>query len=437
MFVSRTMWSTPCSRATSIVRSVEPSSMIEPLDDVEARDLAREVGERRREGLLLVEAGDLDDELHAETVEGRGAGRSAARDRVRRAQAGPPATLRRTLERPRSLDAWLARRSPGRDRASPRSRRAAGARVPWPVLALAGLIVGSTVGFFVYPTYPNYDSLLLAALGPRGAARRRCRASTPTARRPSTRWRSPSARCSRSLGDGADRIMVGADARVVRRPRRRASTGSGAASFTPLVGARRRGAAAARASTSRSSPRAATSTSRTSRSSSGRPRSRPARPRRGTPVFVLLAAAGLLRPEAWLLSGLYFLWCFLAGDAGRSGSSYAALAADRPGRLGAVDLIVTGDPLFSLHHTSGLPRSSAAPRGLSEIPAATVRVPRGARQAAGLLARHRSGSSWRSCSSPRRVGVAARAARGRARDVRARRRSPGCRSSTATCSSRR
>src|SRR5262249_7668841 len=33
--------------------------------------------------------------------------------------------------------------------------------------------------------------------------------------------------------------------------------------------------------------------------------------RRGAPVFVLLAAAGLLRPEAWLLSGLYWLWCFL------------------------------------------------------------------------------------------------------------------------------
>ena len=35
------------------------------------------------------------------------------------------------------------------------------------------------------------------------------------------------------------------------------------------------------------------------------------RPRRGTVVFVLLACAGLMRPEAWLLSGLYFLWCFL------------------------------------------------------------------------------------------------------------------------------
>src|SRR5204862_6223438 len=32
------------------------------------------------------------------------------------------------------------------------------------------------------------------------------------------------------------------------------------------------------------------------------------RPRRGLVVFGLLAAAGLMRPEAWLLSGIYFLW---------------------------------------------------------------------------------------------------------------------------------
>src|ERR1700756_2833879 len=31
--------------------------------------------------------------------------------------------------------------------------------------------------------------------------------------------------------------------------------------------------------------------------------------RRGTAVFVLLAAAGLLRPEAWVLSGAYWLRC--------------------------------------------------------------------------------------------------------------------------------
>ena len=33
------------------------------------------------------------------------------------------------------------------------------------------------------------------------------------------------------------------------------------------------------------------------------------KPRRGTAVFLLLAAAGLLRPDAWVLSGVYWLWC--------------------------------------------------------------------------------------------------------------------------------
>src|SRR3954453_15082489 len=32
------------------------------------------------------------------------------------------------------------------------------------------------------------------------------------------------------------------------------------------------------------------------------------RPRAGVPVLALLAVAGLLRPEAWVLSGLYVLW---------------------------------------------------------------------------------------------------------------------------------
>ena len=58
------MWSTPCARATSIVRSVEPSSITSHSTVVEAGDLARQVGERQRERLLLVEAGDLDDQLH-------------------------------------------------------------------------------------------------------------------------------------------------------------------------------------------------------------------------------------------------------------------------------------------------------------------------------------------------------------------------------------
>ena len=43
------------------------------------------------------------------------------------------------------------------------------------------------------------------------------------------------------------------------------------------------------------------------------------RPRRGVPVLLLLRAAGLLRPEAWVLSGFYWLWLF-PGRPGASGS---------------------------------------------------------------------------------------------------------------------
>jgi hypothetical protein len=86
---------------------------------------------------------------------------------------------------------------------------------------------------------------------------------------------------------------------------------------------------------------------------------------------VLLAAAGLLRPEAWLLSGLYFLWCFPPATWPRR-TRYAALSAIGPVVWPAVDWIVTGDPLFSLTHTSGLAEELGRQRGLSEIPAATV-----------------------------------------------------------------
>ena len=39
------------------------------------------------------------------------------------------------------------------------------------------------------------------------------------------------------------------------------------------------------------------------------------KPRRGGAVFALLAAAGLLRPEAWLLSGAYALWLMYGREA--------------------------------------------------------------------------------------------------------------------------
>src|SRR5205823_10484193 len=59
------------------------------------------------------------------------------------------------------------------------------------------------------------------------------------------------------------------------------------------------------------------------------------RPRRGAPVLLLLAAAGLLRPDAWVLSGAYWLWC--ASEARPAGAGPAA-GARLPARLGDLAL---------------------------------------------------------------------------------------------------
>src|SRR4051794_38229741 len=72
------------------------------------------------------------------------------------------------------------------------------------------------------------------------------------------------------------------------------------------------------------------------------------RPRRGTAVLVCLGLAGLLRPEAWVLSGLYVLYLW-PGVTPRERSKLVALAAAAPLIWALTDLIVTGDPLHSLH----------------------------------------------------------------------------------------
>jgi hypothetical protein len=76
-------------------------------------------------------------------------------------------------------------------------------------------------------------------------------------------------------------------------------------------------------------------------------------PRRGLPVFALLAVAGLMRPEAWVLSGLYFLYMWPVA-APRLRAASAALTAAAPLLWALSDLLVTGDALHSLHGTSGL-----------------------------------------------------------------------------------
>jgi hypothetical protein len=117
-------------------------------------------------------------------------------------------------------------------------------------------------------------------------------------------------------------------------------------------------------------------------------------PRRGTAVMAVLAVAGLLRPEAWVLAGAYWLWC------GWRRLHLLALAAAAPVIWCAVDLVVTGDPLFSLHSTSDLADELNRNRGLSSVPGSfvsfltdTARAPVAAAAVAGayLLWRLRGG----------------------------------------------
>jgi hypothetical protein len=91
------------------------------------------------------------------------------------------------------------------------------------------------------------------------------------------------------------------------------------------------------------------------------------RPRRGLPVFALLVAASLLRPEAWLLTGLYLLWCGWTAT-WRRRLLYAGLTAIGPALWTTLDAAVTGDPLFSLHSTSGLANELGRQQSLSQLP---------------------------------------------------------------------
>jgi hypothetical protein len=107
------------------------------------------------------------------------------------------------------------------------------------------------------------------------------------------------------------------------------------------------------------------------------------RPRRGAAVFAMLAAAGLLRPDAWVLSGVYWLWCCWpaigerrsrdqraragAGEAARKPLRYLALAVSAPLIWVSVDAIVTGDPFYSLHSTAGLAQELERTQGLASV----------------------------------------------------------------------
>ena len=77
------------------------------------------------------------------------------------------------------------------------------------------------------------------------------------------------------------------------------------------------------------------------------------RPRGGAPVLILLAVAGLMRPEAWALAGLYALYVW-RGASTRERALFAGLVAAAPLLWALGDWLVTGDALHSLHGTAAL-----------------------------------------------------------------------------------
>jgi hypothetical protein len=90
--------------------------------------------------------------------------------------------------------------------------------------------------------------------------------------------------------------------------------------------------------------------------------------RRGAPVLALLALAGLLRPEAWVLAGLYVVWMWPALRSRGERLRVVGLALAAPLLWALVDLIVTGDPLHSLHGTAALADEVGRRRSVGEVP---------------------------------------------------------------------
>jgi hypothetical protein len=89
------------------------------------------------------------------------------------------------------------------------------------------------------------------------------------------------------------------------------------------------------------------------------------RSRAGTPVLVLIALAGLLRPEAWLFALAYVVWLWRGGALT---PTHVALLVGAPVLWALSDLAVTGDPLHSLTGTRSTAADLGRVTGLQHVP---------------------------------------------------------------------
>jgi hypothetical protein len=98
------------------------------------------------------------------------------------------------------------------------------------------------------------------------------------------------------------------------------------------------------------------------------------RPRAGAPVLVLLGLAGLLRPEAWIFSGIYWVVLVVWPTPSSPARTRAQLA-----RLGLLaiaapaiwivsDLLVTGNAMWSLTNTKHTAAALGRPSGIGNVP---------------------------------------------------------------------
>ena len=234
-------------------------------------------------------------------------------------------------------------------------------------VGLGVLVLAAVVFFIAYPTYPNYDSYYSLLWGRELLGLHQL--SFEAYRAPTEH---PLAIAFGALlvplGDVADRVMVGF-AVLSFIVLVAGIYALGKTAFTPLVGF----AAAALLATRFDFPFlaargyidvpylavviwAAVIEARA-------PRRRPA------VVLLLLAAAGLMRPEAWLLAGLYWLW-IVPKTSWSQRATYAVLAAIGPVVWAAVDFAVTGQPLYSLTATGDLADELGRNKGVAAVPEA-------------------------------------------------------------------
>lgn len=93
------------------------------------------------------------------------------------------------------------------------------------------------------------------------------------------------------------------------------------------------------------------------------------RPRDGVGVLVLLSLAGLIRPEAWLFAAAYlvYLWWPQRWETPRL-ALLVALAAAGPVLWALHDLLLVGDPLYSLTGTQDNAEVLQRRRGFGDLP---------------------------------------------------------------------